>query len=142
MYKLAYLLTFISSIATGWFVYILNTGQETSFMKLVALLPFDDKFIHAIAFGFLAFSLNFALKFKTLRLDQHNIFVGSIAIGGIAILEELAHGILATRSLDFFDLFAVCIGIIIFNYITLAFKQYLTKKQILNHKLEFNNYHY
>lgn len=142
MYKLAYLLTVISGVATGWYIYVLNMGQETSFLKLAALLPFNEKFLHALIFGFLAFSVNFALKFKTIRLDQHNIYIGSLIIGGLAILEELTHGMLATRNLDFFELLAVCIGITIFSYITHAFKLYLTKKQKLNHKLEFNNYHY
>lgn len=139
MYVLAYLLTIISGIATGWYIYILNIEQETSLLKLATLLPFNEKFLHAIIFGFLAFSINITLKFKTIRLNEHNVYLGSLIVGGIAILEELAHGILATRDLNIFELFAICVGICIFSYLTHVLQLQLIKKQKVNNKLEFNH---
>lgn len=141
MYPIAYLLTVISSIITGWYIYILNTGQESTLLKLAQLLlPFNDKFVHALAFGILAFCINFAFHFKALPLEKYKIYLGSIAILGFAMMEELTHAIVPSRELDFFNLLAASIGIVIFSFLTTAFKRFLDERYM--HESRYNHHHF
>ena len=110
-------LTLVFILFVFWIIYTADTGGTIVFTQWVRFLPYPDKWGHAILYGMLAFLLNISLQFKRVNLAQFNPYLGAVIVIVFAILEELTQGLLDTRSLDFGDVMADLVGVILFSWI-------------------------
>ncbi|NQZ90179.1 MAG: VanZ family protein [Colwellia sp.] len=118
MHKLISILSvaFLGFIA--WIIYLANTAQNSVFFEFVASIPNGDKLGHFCLFGLLTLGANFAFKLKCITLMSSNIYIGSVVVFVLVLVEELSQYFIPNRTLDATDLLADFVGIITFSLIT------------------------
>lgn len=110
-------------IATG--IYLSNSGQGSLIVGYVKSLPYGDKLGHFFLFGGLAFSLNYALRLRSIRVAFISIPLGSLVVLSFAILEEFTQVYIPSRSFDMFDIYSDVAGVLLFtilNYLPAIFR--------------------
>jgi len=118
MHKLISLISVAFLVFIIWIIYLANTAQSSIFFEFVASLPYGDKLGHFCLFGFLTLGANFAFKLKSYKLLSFNVYIGSIAVFLLIIIEELSQYFIPSRTLDATDLLADIVGIITFSLVT------------------------
>lgn len=101
-----------------WIIYTADTGGTIVFTHWIKVLPYPDKWGHAILYGVLAFLLNITLHYKRVSLGKFKPYLGAVIVMIFAVLEELTQGLLATRSMDYVDVLADLFGVCIFSWVT------------------------
>jgi hypothetical protein len=124
MHKLISLLSVIFLGFITWIIYLANTAQNSIFFEFVASIPYGDKLGHFCLFGFLTLGANFAFKLKSYKLLSFNVYIGSIAVLLLVLIEELSQYFIPSRTLDATDLLADIVGIITFSLITKFISKY------------------
>lgn len=99
-----------------WIIYRADTGGTLFFTKMFRFLPFPDKWGHFILFGILTLLINVALKYKRFPIGKYPIYLGTIWVSVFVVVEELSQGLLATRSMDYLDVLADGVGIVLFSW--------------------------
>lgn len=98
-------------------IVLADIGSKNFIFKFIKSIPHGDKFFHLLLYGILAFSLNFALNFRTIYLIRYNIQLGAIIVFLFAFLEEMSQYFIPYRSFDLYDLLADVVGVIVFSMI-------------------------
>lgn len=124
MHKLISLISVIFLGFITWIIYLANTAQNSIFFKFVASIPYGDKLGHFCLFGFLTLGANFAFKLKSYKLLSFNVYIGSIAVLLLVLIEELSQYFIPSRTLDATDLLADILGVITFSLITKFISKY------------------
>jgi hypothetical protein len=124
MHKLISLLSVIFLGFITWIIYLANTAQNSIFFEFVASIPYGDKLGHFCLFGFLTLGGNFAFKLKSYKLLSFNVYIGSIVVLLLVLIEELSQYFIPSRTLDATDLLADIVGIITFSLITKVISKY------------------
>ena len=106
-----------------------NVGQNHIFFEMTDLIPYGDKFAHAFLYGFLTLFLNIALKCRAIKIHSFYLQAGSLTVLTFAILEELAQYSLPNRTLDMIDLAADVVGVCIFTYLSIIYRDQRLAKQ-------------
>jgi VanZ family protein len=109
-------ITIVFFIFILWIIFSADTGRQNIFFKFVNSIPNGDKLGHFFLFGVLTLSLNFALKFKAIKLWQ-KLPLGTVLVSVFVLLEELSQAFFPNRNLDIADLIADGLGILIFTFI-------------------------
>ncbi len=97
-----------------WVIYLANTNQQSVLFDLVATIPYGDKLGHFGLFGLLSLFVNLALKFKTSKIANFNIYWGSGLVFLFASFEELSQYYIPNRTFDGIDFLADVAGILVF----------------------------
>lgn len=100
-------------------IILADIGSKNFVFKFIKSIPYGDKFFHMLLYGILAFSLNFALNFRTIYIIRYDIQLGAIIVFSFAFLEEFSQYFISTRTFDLYDLLADIIGITLFSMIKL-----------------------
>ena len=110
-----------------------NVGQNHIFFEVTDLIPYGDKWAHAFLYGFLALFVNIALKYRSIKAHSFHLQIGSLAVLIFAILEELTQYSLPNRTLDMVDLVADGVGVGVFTYLSLIYRNQRPVKQATEH---------
>ncbi len=124
MHKLISLISVIFLGFITWIIYLANTAQNSIFFEFVASIPYGDKLGHFCLFGFLTLGANFAFKLKSYKLLSFNVYLGSMAVFLLVLIEELSQYFIPSRTLDATDLLADIVGIITFSLVTKFISKY------------------
>ena len=116
MYKLISFLAVSFLTFILWIIYLANTGSDSVFFQTVGSVPYGDKLGHFGLFGLLVYLFNFASRFSTYSIGQFRIYYGSSVVLVFALLEEMSQHFFATRTLDWQDILADLVGIVVFSY--------------------------
>lgn len=96
-----------------WIIFMANTGRRTMFFDLSQAIPYGDKLGHAVLYGGLALLINGASRFKTYGIGRVLIYIGTLVVILFVVIEELAQGLIPTRTLDALDLGADALGLVL-----------------------------
>lgn len=101
-----------------WIIYVVDTGSQSALFKLLPSIPNRDKIGHFLLFGLLTLAFNFIFKFKTIEWGKVRPYLGSMLVLLFVIIEEFSQGFIATRTMDFKDLVADALGILLFTWVS------------------------
>ena len=106
-----------------WIIYMANMGINSIFFQLVRGIPYGDKLGHFIIYGVLAMLFNLAINCRTFRFCHVSWQMGGFLVFTFAFIEELTQYFFPSRNLDYVDLLANLIGILLFNYLSRRIKK-------------------
>lgn len=92
-----------------------------SLFEFVALYPGSDKAAHALGMCALAFTLNYALRARTIPLKCCRVQLGGLIIAVVMTIEECSQIWIPSRSFDLLDLAANYAGILLAGWLTRRF---------------------
>jgi polysaccharide biosynthesis protein VpsQ len=116
MYNLIKCLASAFFIFILWVIYSANTGKQNIFFDLVNATPYGDKVGHFFLFGILTLFANIATIFKTYKITNFKIYLGTTLVIAFVILEELSQAFISTRTFEITDLISDFSGISMFTY--------------------------
>ncbi|MFT6802356.1 MAG: hypothetical protein ACJA2N_001542 [Salibacteraceae bacterium] len=116
--KIVNIMAISFSFFIGGLIYTANTGGTILMASFFQFLPYPDKCGHLMLFGILTLLVNWALKFKRFPVGSFQPYLGSVLVSFFVLLEELSQGFIVTRSMDYWDLLADAVGIILFSGLT------------------------
>ena len=96
-----------------WVIYMANAGHNSVFFDFVAAIPYGDKLGHVGLFGTLTFLTVLASKFTGWTLNNTRLYFGAIAVTLFVIGEEISQAFIPSRTIDFADLSADAVGILL-----------------------------
>ena len=102
---------FISGLS--WFLYLANAGVDHIVFALMRQIPYGDKICHIGVYGMLALLLNLSLRCRKIDFGLTDIYLGSFLAIFLVGLEEISQLFMPTRTYDWWDFIASCIGIFI-----------------------------
>ena len=105
-------------------IYHANTGTRFIVFDWVQWVPLKDKVGHFVLLGCLTILANMGFEFREFSFKKRNLFVGTIAVIGFALIEEFSQIFIKLRSFELADLLADGLGISLFHY----FSKHLMKK--------------
>ncbi len=132
MYKLAGLLASSFFVFTLWVIYLANTGGTSVFFNISNATPYGDKIGHFILFGCFTLLLNFAFKFKALKISSNTIMAGTASVILFALGEEISQAFIPSREFDLKDLASDAVGISLFNYLSFRISKAQLVKRFTN----------
>ncbi|MBN2824661.1 MAG: VanZ family protein [Campylobacterales bacterium] len=115
--KHRHILTAIFFAIIVFIIYMANTAPRSEFFVFLKSVPYSDKIAHAILYGVMAMLLNYSLNFRTIRFWKFNLQLGAIIVLTFAGLEELTQAFNPNRTLDWGDLIADVVGVVLFSFI-------------------------
>jgi VanZ family protein len=115
LFILRFLLPFSFFIFISYIIYLANTADYNFAFRLIGYIPYGDKLMHGLLYGFMALFLNHGLKFNSYRFI-FNLQWGGVIVLILAILEEISQYWLPSRTFDLLDIFADFIGVILFSF--------------------------
>jgi len=107
---------FISFLS--WFLYLANAGVDHIVFAVMRQIPYGDKLSHIGVYGILALLLNLSLRGKKIHFYQASFYLGSLLTLILVGIEETSQQFLPTRSQDWLDYVASCIGVLLTATIT------------------------
>jgi hypothetical protein len=113
MFRFVAPLTFFGFIS--WIIYIADTQKHHIIFVWTKSIPYGDKVGHVMLYGMLALLLNYALRFKTIRLLGFNMQIGALAVLTFASIEELTQYYFPYRTVDIYDIYADIVGVVLFS---------------------------
>ena len=103
-----------------------NRGIGSIFFQFANLIPYGDKVGHFFVYGILAMLFNLALNCRTFRFDRLSLQQGGCLVFIFTSIDELSQYFFPSRSLDYLDVIANILGILIFNALSKTIrKKYL-----------------
>ncbi|MCL2915652.1 VanZ family protein [Shewanella corallii] len=124
----------LSALALGffgfilWVIYLANTGQQSIFFQFIAGIPYGDKLGHFGLFGTLTLVANLALSCRYWRIGRVKILRGTLLVSLFALLEEGSQSFLPNRTLDWQDLLADAVGIILFSFVAMKMYAWMSRR--------------
>ncbi|MBU2883098.1 VanZ family protein [Psychrosphaera sp. B3R10] len=110
--------TLTVSLFALWLIYQKDLGISNGIINYVAAWPNGDKVGHFFLFGFLSFCAVLATNFKKASNSRYvPIYLASLVVCIIVILEECSHLLFKTRTFEIADIMANILGIMTFSYI-------------------------
>ncbi len=103
-------------------IYDANYKVPNILIQHASQIPYGDKLGHIVLYGLLAFLVNYALDFKTLRSVWGALQVGALWVLAFAFLEEGSQLFLSTRTFSLADALCDVIGVVLFSYMGLFLK--------------------
>ena len=88
----------------------------------VGRYPGSDKFAHAVGMCILAFTLNYALRARTVPLKCCRVQLGGLIVAVVMTIEECSQIWIPSRTFDLLDLTANYIGILCAGWLIRRFK--------------------
>lgn len=111
-YSCLILITVLFISALTWFLYLANAGVDHLVFAIMRQIPYGDKVCHICVYGLLALLINLSLRCRKVHLWKTQIYLGSILTLCLVGIEEASQQYLPTRSQDWWDYLASCIGIL------------------------------
>jgi polysaccharide biosynthesis protein VpsQ len=88
-------------------IYKADTANYNFAFHVVGMIPYGDKFSHAILYGIMAYLLNYGLNGK----QWFRMEFGTLLVMSFAFVEEVSQLYFPSRSFDWFDLLSDAVGI-------------------------------
>ena len=111
----------------SYIIFLADTDNLNTWVEIIKVIPYGDKFMHALLYGVMVFLLNYALLFSSINFKIYSIFKkpyyiirlqkGAILVLFFATIEEFSQHFITVRTFDIGDLFADFIGVILFSLI-------------------------
>jgi VanZ family protein len=108
-------LTFFAIIV--FIIYMANTAPRSEFFVFLRGIPYLDKIAHGVLFGVMAMLLNYSLNFRSLKAWRLDMQIGAMIVLVFAGLEELSQTFNPNRTLDWGDVLADVVGVVLFSLI-------------------------
>ena len=105
----------------GWIIIEANLGYENALVSFIRHIDHADKVAHFLLFGSFAFLLNTALSFRTHKIGNWDVLVGSLLAFIVAAAEEFSQIIIPYRVFNWWDMLSNTLGIIVFSYLSILF---------------------
>lgn len=102
----------------SYIIFLADTADLNYGLEIVKIIPYGDKFFHALLYGMMAMFLNYGLG----RKKVYGMQLGSVLVLLFATAEEFSQIFIATRTFDLYDLLADVVGVILFSYITISLR--------------------
>lgn len=102
-----------------WLIRQADTESSNAIFDIVGVMPFSDKIGHIFVFGGLSLLLNIVFKFKSLRFLGCKLQIGALIVLGFSSLEEITQTYVLARSVDLWDMYFNCFGILLFTEVSL-----------------------
>lgn len=99
-----------------------DSGTENILFDLIKSVPQGDKLAHLGLYGLLTVLLNVALNFRALTIKTYPLQWGAVLVLTFALLEEMSQYFFPNRTLDMIDVIADVIGIVLFSYASLRWR--------------------
>jgi len=100
-------------IFIGFIIYLADSADHNFAFRLIGHIPYGDKVMHMVLYGFMALFLNYGLNYKSFKSLQ----IGAIIVLIFATLEEISQYWIPSRTFDLGDLLADFIGVVLFSFI-------------------------
>jgi len=104
----------ILTLFIAWVIYQADTEQHNLLMSL-GKIKYLDKVAHFTLFGLLALSINNALHFQSIQIFFRKIYLGSIMVLIVALIEEFSQLGFESRTFDWIDMLFDLLGISFFS---------------------------
>jgi len=95
----------------SYIIFLADTADLNYGLEIVRIIPYGDKFFHALLYGMMAMFLNYGLDYKKF----YRVQLGAILVLTFAAIEECSQYFIATRTFDLGDLLADLVGIVLFS---------------------------
>jgi VanZ family protein len=95
----------------SYIIFLADTADLNYGLEIVRIIPYGDKFFHALLYGMMAMFLNYGLGFRRV----YGVQLGAILVLIFATIEEISQMFISTRTFDLGDLAADLIGVILFS---------------------------
>jgi VanZ family protein len=105
-----------------WIIVMADSGTENILFDLIKSVPQGDKLAHLGLYGLLTVLLNVALNFRALTIKTYPLQWGAVLVLTFALLEEMSQYFFPNRTLDMIDVIADVIGIVLFSYASLRWR--------------------
>lgn len=107
------------SAAIIFIIWAANTGQDYFFFGWCKQIPYGDKLAHFLLIGTVTLFLNLSLSNRRIGLLKQQWLLGSLLVFVGITIEEASQQFLENRSLDWRDLAANYLGILLFSWLAL-----------------------
>ena len=104
-------------IFISYIIFLADTADLNYGLEIVRIIPYGDKFFHALLYGMMAMFLNYGLDYKKI----YRLQLGAVIVLTFAAIEECSQYFITTRTFDLDDLLADIIGITLFSLWKLRF---------------------
>ena len=100
-----------------WIIWEADLGRYNQFIEMGKKVPLGDKIGHFMAYGFLAYLLNYAFRGKKFNIGQIQLYKAVVLVLGFAIAEEFSQLAFQERSFDLVDILFDILGVMAFMII-------------------------
>ncbi len=104
-----------------WAVYTANMGHHNMVFDYAKSLPYGDKIGHFFLMGLLAMFANLALNYRRLVWGKRAIWLGTVLVATVVVIEEFTQIYVPIRTFDLGDLAADFLGITFFSWVGFYF---------------------
>ena len=110
-WRIIYPLSFF--IFISYIIFLADTADLNYGLVIVKMIPYGDKFFHALLYGMMAMFLNYGLEYR--RVASYGVQLGAVIVLTFATVEEFSQYFIATRTFDLGDLLADIVGVVLFS---------------------------
>ena len=105
-----------------------NAGHPIALFQWLKTVPNGDKWGHLVLATILTVSFNGMFGFKTIRFGPLPIYIGTVLVAILALLEESTQFYIPNRTVELLDLTSDGVGLIIGSAITWCIARALKKE--------------